>query len=357
MSTAQVDLQQLLDAGAGRSVSVPAGRYPITRPLAVRSGTTVVLEDGAVIAVEADCHAFVNADPRRGDADITISGGEIDGGKADRTPASNCRGIYLVRVDRPRVLGTFVHDTKDHGIHLTECAGWVIEACRVERPGDPGATGGSCLAVSLLTGRAAGGRIAGNTLRDAYRAGLKVGCQIEGVHDAGLTVTGNACEGNGAPGIGSGMVFQGKSGRARHTLAGVTITGNTCWANNPTGIRLTGCEGFTVTGNTCSRNAGDGILLQGGSRDNQVSGNVCDDNSAGSPGARDGIRLGDRGEAVVGNLVTGNRCSGAWQRFGIAEQRPADRNQVIGNTLTGNATGGTWQSGRASIFRDNDGGS
>ena len=92
-------LQAALDAGAP-VVVVPSGVYRVGQTLRVRSGTRLCLHPAAVIrqadGAGRDSANFVltNADPERGDCDITITGGIWDGNAAGNTRGPDQPGSY-----------------------------------------------------------------------------------------------------------------------------------------------------------------------------------------------------------------------------------------------------------------------
>jgi len=92
-------IQAALDAGAP-VVVVPSGLYRVGQTLRVRSGTRLCLHPAAIIrqtdgaGCTSDNFVLTNADPARGDRDITITGGIWDGNAAGNTRGPDQPGSY-----------------------------------------------------------------------------------------------------------------------------------------------------------------------------------------------------------------------------------------------------------------------
>lgn len=135
-------LQAVLDSGAEVVyLPPPPGHYLIGKTLRVHSGQTLQLDRHTVVRLKdhADQIMVANADPERGNADITLSGGVWDMNNLNQTPHPPWRGTtyaperyvgVLMRFNNVRNLclrGLTLKDPESFGMQLGNLRQFTIE--------------------------------------------------------------------------------------------------------------------------------------------------------------------------------------------------------------------------------------
>jgi len=98
----------------GGNVTIPPGVWLVTGVTADVPGTTIMLMPGAILKLKDGSNAPVISATA---ADVTVTGGEIDGNAANQTRQNyGAAGIEFISADNGKVLGTYIHDTAGNGV-------------------------------------------------------------------------------------------------------------------------------------------------------------------------------------------------------------------------------------------------
>jgi len=132
-------IQRALDSGQPL-LRLPAGKYTVTRPLKIRSNTTLALEEGAHIIAADGALAkrgdflLTNANIESGDGNITIQGGLWDGNfranpKSAMYDPDGYSGalINLVNVRNLTLRGLTLHNSAGYFTRFARLDGFLIE--------------------------------------------------------------------------------------------------------------------------------------------------------------------------------------------------------------------------------------
>lgn len=389
-NSATAGIQEAIDAlpSEGGTVFIPAGEYPIIRPIELRSNVRLRGEDRATVIHRRDAvvRAALVKPGKAGDLKVVVAdtsgfrpGGEvlinaermkgwksthaivsaIDGKEItlDRAlindyaletqaqisnlfPAIHAKNARNVVVERLSIDGRW-DDPEDlrvdftaNGIHFDTVRDAVVERVHVQRyPADGiGIQRGENVSVIRC--------IAERNLGHGFHPGSKLtsGSWTDNVGRYNgwdgfffcqnvryLNVSGNRFHHNGGHGIGN-LGYGGEGDRYN------VVTANFCYSNGLSGIEV----------------------VSGGN--NVVSNNVCENNSRSEPGRWPGILVEDTHSTVV----AGNRCidsqpeGGKTQAYGIIIKRKSTDNVVTGNMMTGHTAGGIGGDSLAeNIIKDN----
>jgi len=150
----QVEINAALGEG-NRHVILRAGHYNVNATgsppwynkwaIGLDSNTHLELEDGAIITLGNNQHCSVigNKDHIGGNTNIIISGGRIDGNKANQTeycpdggtPDRVGHAVQLYNCTDSMIDGVVAVDTWMHSLMLTKSCRCIIKNCRVYNPG------------------------------------------------------------------------------------------------------------------------------------------------------------------------------------------------------------------------------
>ena len=275
--------------------------------------------------------------------DSTVSGCEIHGGA--------WIGINLDICVECRAFDNTIYDNGHSGVNVYNAALRNIVANNTVRD----LTGGSGIVVDGgSTDEALDNLVIGNVVDNTPTRGIstrqssrtaivgnivRLAAQHAGiyVHD---TVSSPLISGNTVLGCtDSGIRIAGT------TVTNAAIVGNLCRSNGQRGIWTS--NNFTlITGNSCYDNGTEGIYVPAGNC--VVSGNHCLDNSQTTPGADDGISVGNSRCVVTGNF-SGNTAAAGSQRYGL-NITGGSYTRVSNNMLLNNASGDLVDGGTATLF-------
>jgi len=133
------DIQRALDSGQG-IIRIPAGEYRVDKPLRIRSNTSLVLDDNAIVIAEDGCMArrgdflLSNADIDTGNENITVMSGVWDGNfrgnpKSAMYDENGYSGAMLnfVNVKNLRLSNMTLRNAAGYFSRFARLSGFVIE--------------------------------------------------------------------------------------------------------------------------------------------------------------------------------------------------------------------------------------
>lgn len=344
--------------------------YPLTVEPVISNNNILVTGDGASTVLRVADSTAINALKVTGDdvtvKDLTLDGntaGNTDGGNgalqngvysmnAERTTVANCsvinlvrRGIYTSGIgNNHRIFGNYVNTpSDDHAAIMTDDEYVIIANNILVGSGNNWAAGteqsdGVTLYESLYCS------IVGNTIKDFCRRGVY--CVETGAVAGGHSITGNTIENSGEYGM---LIAAGQTVVSNNVVLaprkhgiyldgyGFACVGNYVFGSETQqGIAASGCWDGTISGNTSDGNYNAGILVDNGSTDLTINGNLCKNNSQVGAGTSSGIDL----NGATDITLLGNRCfddQGAkTQRCGIRVYGGSDYVIIQGNACRGN---------------------
>ncbi len=330
------------DLGGG-SIIILAGTYNIDDTITILFSNIRLAGVGPATILfltvnsPAGTHIIMAGDDTNPYTDIRVEDLQVDGNKTNQVNINHA-GIYFNQyITRSMIKGCWVHDTTTYGLWARDCydfmciQNWVSDATNV---GIEMQTNDHAVCVSNIVENTEGGTgiaithdsnncvASGNTCseNDIY------GILLDGtsIYNA---ITGNTCNGNTQNGI-----------YASTACSYNAIVGNTCQGNTQHGIRVGILNnGNTLSGNICYQNVRHGIYIFD-SDNNNITGNICNENDVNNTGTYDGICIEDDADY---NFVMGNTCNDN-NRWGISIGIAANDcvgNWVKNNHLRGNTSG------------------
>jgi parallel beta-helix repeat protein len=310
-------------AGAGGTVYFPAGTYAVSNVRANLAGQLWQLDAAATLRLKP---AGIGVLSLIADS-VRVTGGHIDGNKANQAASGTCVGvdgqhvtvqavevfdclgwgIYVYGADYGQYLGNYVHDTGLAAIFAENGASYnVFDRNTVANTG-AGAGGIVVHGQQGTAGVAYGTQITNNSVSGVAQI------SIESWSPNSL-VKGNTTVG-GVMGI--------SVGAADSTV----ISGNTVSGALWYGIELGNAGSCTVSGNVVVDSPGQGIIIDDAGHDNTVASNTIRNS------AERGIQIS---YLASRNSITNNIID-TWGLSAI-EAHTSDNNLISGNTFSGTST-------------------
>ncbi|MCK5431409.1 MAG: right-handed parallel beta-helix repeat-containing protein [Gammaproteobacteria bacterium] len=326
----------------GGSVYSNQGDYSISDTILMKSNVSLILNHRAKLILDDGVNK--NVITATSVDKCFISGGEIDGNKANQSSTSF--GIRYVTTTNSGINNIVIHDCFIHGASFETSNSLTIENLKSYSNGFDGLFGKTSNRVILQN----------LELYSNGRHGLNVGAGgVEAVTD--FVFDAIIAYSNTSTGIHIDDVNVGLDGYVTDPMAGI-LSNSIAYSNGTSGIGLDGVIGVLCTSNISRNNGSNGINVTS-SKYCIVDNCVVYDNSQTTPDNWDGIKLvstyGTSTYNKISNCIIYDSQGSKTQQYAINETGTCDNNTFENNVVINNSVGSIATVGDNTISINNRG--